>query len=101
MLLDLDRFKPINDAHGHDAGDVVLRAVAERLQSQIRPHDLVARLGGDEFILLLAGHLPDAQLAAMAERLGAAIQAPIPFQGKALTVGRAPVSHAVRRTAKP
>lgn len=87
MLLDLDRFKPINDAHGHDAGDVVLRAVAERLQSQIRPHDLVARLGGDEFILLLAGHLPDAQLAAMAERLGAAIQEPIHFQGKALTVG--------------
>ena len=49
--------------------------------------DLVARLGGDEFILLLAGHLPDAQLATMAERLGAAIQEPIHFQGKALTVG--------------
>ena len=87
MLLDLDRFKPINDAHGHDAGDAVLQAVARRLQSQIRSHDLVARLGGDEFILLLAGRLSVEQLALMAERLGAAVAQPVAFQGTSLTVG--------------
>jgi len=87
MLLDLDRFKPINDAHGHDAGDAVLRAVAARLQAQVRAGDIVARLGGDEFVVLLAAPLPDDQLAALARRLDAAVRQPVDFQGQALTVG--------------
>lgn len=87
MLLDLDRFKPINDTHGHDAGDVVLRAVAARLQAQFRAGDIVARLGGDEFVVLLANPLPDEQLAALARRLDAAVREPVDFQGQALTVG--------------
>jgi diguanylate cyclase (GGDEF)-like protein len=52
-LLDLDGFKGINDTHGHDVGDEVLRVVARRLQAAVRPADMVARLGGDEFALLL------------------------------------------------
>ena len=87
MLLDLDKFKPINDALGHDAGDAVLRAVAQRLQAQMRAGDLVARLGGDEFVILLAGPLPEAQLAALAERLRAQVREPVEFQGHRLTVG--------------
>lgn len=87
MLLDLDHFKPINDAHGHDAGDAVLRAVAARLQAQIRAGDIVARLGGDEFVVLLAAPLPDEQLAALARRLDAAVRQPVDFHGQALTVG--------------
>lgn len=87
MLLDLDRFKPINDTHGHDAGDAVLRAVAARLQTHIRAGDTVARLGGDEFVILLAEPLPDEQLAALARRLGAAVRQPVDFLGQALTVG--------------
>ncbi len=53
LLLDLDGFKPVNDTHGHDAGDCVLRCVAERFQTCVREVDLLARLGGDEFGILL------------------------------------------------
>ena len=54
MLLDLDRFKHINDTWGHDAGDAVLKEVSRRIQSLVRKdHDLVARLGGDEFLICL------------------------------------------------
>ena len=87
MLLDLDRFKPINDVHGHDAGDAVLRAVAARLQAHIRAGDIVARLGGDEFVVLLAAPRSDADLEVLALRLGAAVRQPVEFHGHALTVG--------------
>lgn len=53
LFLDLDRFKPINDTHGHDKGDEVLKEVARRLSHGLRAEDLVIRLGGDEFVILL------------------------------------------------
>ncbi len=54
VLIDLDRFKAVNDALGHDVGDALLVAAARRLQSLVRPEDRIARLGGDEFAILVA-----------------------------------------------
>jgi diguanylate cyclase (GGDEF)-like protein len=77
VMLDLDRFKAINDAHGHAAGDAVLRATAEVLQSLLRGGDLAGRLGGEEFALLLPG--ASAEVAAgAAERLRRALAARVP-----------------------
>lgn len=68
VLLDLDRFKSINDRHGHDAGDRALVAVADVLKAATRAGDLAARMGGEEFVVLLEG-CTDAQALQFAERL--------------------------------
>jgi diguanylate cyclase (GGDEF)-like protein len=52
-MLDLDHFKRINDTRGHSVGDVVLKGVADRLRSSVRPYDIVGRYGGEEFVVLL------------------------------------------------
>ncbi|MFC7277225.1 diguanylate cyclase [Paractinoplanes rhizophilus] len=73
VLVDTDKFKQINDAAGHAAGDAALRAIATALAAQLRPEDLLARFGGDEFAALLPG--ADADLAvAIAERMVAAVR---------------------------
>lgn len=77
MMLDLDRFKRVNDGHGHDAGDEVLRQVARRLQENVRGVDVVVRLGGEEFCIALPGTGRDAALF-VAERIRVAI-AETPF----------------------
>ncbi len=91
MVMDLDGFKPINDVHGHEAGDALLVEVARRLKSIIRKEDIVGRLGGDEFIVILGnlGRQPDeaqvrSQLAA--ERLLNITDKPYLFEGKTLKV---------------
>jgi diguanylate cyclase (GGDEF)-like protein len=60
VILDLDDFKRVNDSRGHQAGDELLRAVADLLRAELRPYDQVARYGGDEFVLLLPGSDEDA-----------------------------------------
>ncbi|MGN6551281.1 MAG: GGDEF domain-containing protein [Pararhizobium sp.] len=72
MVLDLDHFKAINDTHGHDVGDEVLRQVAACLLEFTRYHDVVARLGGEEFAVL-SPNISHRQLHALADRIRAAI----------------------------
>lgn len=74
VLMDLDRFKTINDEHGHPVGDAILRAVAAILVGELRPVDVVARLGGEEFALLLPDATPE-DGAAVAERIRRVIEA--------------------------
>jgi len=66
LFLDLDGFKPVNDAYGHEAGDVVLKVIAKRLQDCVRSMDTVARMGGDEFAIILSTlkHPSDAEVIA-------------------------------------
>lgn len=86
FFIDLDRFKPINDAYGHEAGDCVLRIVAHRLQSQVRHSDTVCRQGGDEFVILLPefNHRPSLQ--DLAKNLLQLIETPCPVHGHLLQV---------------
>jgi len=77
MFLDLDRFKHVNDTHGHAAGDALLAAVAQRLMSHARDEDTVCRNGGDEFLYLLINPSSRADVARIAGLVRAAIAEPI------------------------
>jgi diguanylate cyclase (GGDEF)-like protein len=83
VVIDLDHFKAINDAHGHAEGDRILQAVAGRLTSAVRATDIAARLGGEEFVLILPGAGP-AHALETAERARAAI-AEVSVGGRTLT----------------
>jgi two-component system, chemotaxis family, sensor kinase Cph1 len=85
LFADLDRFKDVNDTHGHEVGDVVLTAVAQRLREGSRPDDVVARLGGDEFVLLCRGAGLE-EATAIAERLLAAVAEPVVVAGSVVSI---------------
>jgi diguanylate cyclase (GGDEF)-like protein len=77
LFLDLDDFKPVNDAHGHEAGDLVLGIIAGRLAAAVRDGDLVSRVGGDEFAVAVVGIEDAGEMQVVAERLAEAIGRPI------------------------
>ena len=87
LLLDLDRFKEINDALGHETGDRVLVDVARRLAERARPGDLVARLGGDEFAVVVDGAGDDESAGAIAADLLRVFDEPFEIDGMGLHVG--------------
>ena len=86
-LLDLDGFKAVNDRLGHDAGDELLRQVAQRLRAQLRDSDVVARLGGDEFVVVATDLADDAAADQIGDQLIQAVEAPFEVDGQGCHVG--------------
>ena len=86
LFLDLDRFKLVNDSLGHQVGDELLKAVARRLESAVRPPDTVARLGGDEFTVLLDGVTDVHEAALVAERVHATLKTPFEIDDRDLHI---------------
>lgn len=82
FFIDLDNFKLVNDSLGHDAGDQLLLAVADRFANAVRPGDTVARLGGDEFTVLLEGLHSDSDAIIVAERVMTSLRKPIQINGQ-------------------
>ena len=87
MLIDLDRFKEVNDTLGHHNGDQLLRQIAKRLQTELRESDTVARLGGDEFAVLLTNVADVTQVVRTCERILSCLKQPLFFMGLTLDVG--------------
>lgn len=87
LYVDLDRFKPINDTLGHEAGDAVLCEVAERLSSCIRGSDTVSRVGGDEFVVVIEQITRPVEAAMVARKILEKLGRPIDYQGHACEIG--------------
>jgi diguanylate cyclase (GGDEF)-like protein/PAS domain S-box-containing protein len=86
MMLDLDRFKNVNDSRGHHVGDLLLRSVGERLDSILRKSDTIARMGGDEFFILLAGLFKEEDVYQIAEKILESFQKPFIFDNHELDI---------------
>lgn len=87
VFLDLDRFKAVNDSLGHEAGDLVLGMVADRLRSSLRPSDTAARIGGDEFVVVMPGVGREQEAQEIAERLVHSVGQPVLLDGRRVAVG--------------
>lgn len=87
LLLDLDRFKNVNDSLGHHVGDRLLDAVSKRLQAALRDRDIVARLGGDEFVIGIPMISAENYAEAVAQRVLAALTEPFQIEGRQLQIG--------------
>ena len=86
LFLDLDKFKPVNDHYGHEAGDELLRQVSARLTAAVRASDVVARLGGDEFVVLIEGKSAAANAARVARKIEQANARPYVIGKQRITI---------------
>ena len=87
LLIDLDRFKQVNDTLGHPSGDSLLRQVAHRLEKVVANRGWVGRLGGDEFQVLVPGHTPREQLATLAQKIIRSLSEPYDIEGHRVMIG--------------
>lgn len=86
LFIDLNKFKPVNDTYGHEAGDFILKGVAERLTALLPKRALIARLGGDEFTILLQGKTKE-HVAEHAEAIKKSLAEPFDFNGTEIIIG--------------
>ncbi|MEP7043952.1 MAG: GGDEF domain-containing protein [Dokdonella sp.] len=86
FYLDIDRFKPVNDTHGHAVGDALIQAFADRIGGKVRASDVVARIGGDEFTMFIEGARDVDYIRRIAEKLVAAMRRPFELQANAITL---------------
>lgn len=86
LLIDLNAFKPVNDVHGHAAGDALLATLAQRMRAVLRQSDTLARIGGDEFVVLLENVAAAESVEQVQNKLRAVLQAPCPWQNITLQV---------------
>jgi diguanylate cyclase (GGDEF)-like protein len=86
LFIDLDDFKKVNDSHGHDIGDRLLQAVAQRIESSVRAEDTVGRHGGDEFVCLVLDLEKEHNIEIIANKIRDAIAATCEIEGVQFTV---------------
>jgi len=101
LFVDLDGFKPVNDAHGHEAGDDLLRQVAARLTACVREQDVLARVGGDEFVILMPGVIGPSDSEAMSARIREALSAPFVVGGTQVRIGASVGAHLAAGSTDP
>ncbi|BBH64104.1 hypothetical protein ACTI_07890 [Actinoplanes sp. OR16] len=87
LFVDLDGFKPVNDAYGHEVGDELLRQVSDRLTACVRDTDVLSRVGGDEFVVLMPGVLSEKDAATMSGRIRYVLELPFRIGGQEILIG--------------
>lgn len=87
LLLNLDRFKQVNDAHGHAVGDAVLKEISQRIRTSVADVDTVARMNGDEFAVVVAENTIESHADSIAARIAARVSAPIQVESKSMEIG--------------
>lgn len=87
LAIDLDRFKDVNDIHGHGAGDILLKEMATRISAELEPGEFVARTGGDEFVAIKSEIFARSEAVRFAERIRDAVMQPVAWQHQSLSVG--------------
>jgi diguanylate cyclase (GGDEF)-like protein len=86
LFIDLDRFKEVNDVHGHEIGDLLLVQAAQRLRSCVRAEDTVCRIGGDEFVVLLSDTSSTTDAVVVANKIRLSLSQPFALRGLSATV---------------
>ena len=87
IYIDLDRFKSVNDLHGHAAGDALLIQVSQRVSAEIQPLDMLARIGGDEFVMMLTSQPQPEKVVSVTSRVLEALRRPFEIEGKRIEIG--------------